>query len=820
MAKAEIVIGAKNTATPVLRGLRRSLHGLRTAARGLTRAFKSMAGGVVRSFRRIGVAAGLAGAGIALSVREAHQFAKAMAEVQTMMSGGDIAAFAAQVRQLSGEFGMAKDELAKGLYQVLSAGVPEENAIDFLRTASQAAMAGVTDVETAVDALSTVINAYQMDASEAARVSDIMFATVKKGKTTFGELASQVGQVAGIAAQAGVEFGDIAAAIATITKQGIGTETAVMGLRQSIIATLKPSADLQKKFDALGVSGEQLIRTRGLQGALQIIAEEAKGSTAALTKLIPNIRALPAVLALTGKNAKTAASDLQAMADSAGAATDAFEIQDKVRHWERLWQSVLGAVQRFGDVVNRTVAPIIDRLAIRIGKFTEASPIFEKLRTRMIGWAKSVEKAIDTAIDRAGLLFRVLSAAKTPEMQEARKYALEALKHGVIGMFQSGADLAVEAMKKAAPVIGGLIAKAFSLLANPARNEVRTRTGVQNLLDRGEITRMQAEVLWTPLLRWKAGSDLNDQLQREVDRMQGLELKQIKIDIDKPEGIEIPVTLAGLSTADLRKMEAALTFQRKHAELSRVQFELSKRLSREATPPPAPRPVVMPKDPEPPLSDEEFWASSRRGLERYKQHAANLERVLSMQRPGGQDTEWMKRVRKNYKQVLEEITRQEKAIEQHAVVDAPVVETAGVRLNVRNMKMLRAMRQAQTKGDTERFENLRKLYDTEKNITELRAKAKDPKLTGEERTGAVMGLMGAQIERETLRKALTDVTSPVTGAATKAAPIADIGPVTDFRSLSLGEVFDIKHGDASMVRPLGSKGNPMSVELVGEPMGE
>lgn len=415
-------------------GFRAAISGLRRFSAGVRR----IMGRVTASLKRFAM---LASAALIASVKHAASFRSAMAEVDTMIvkGTGDIRELSKQVVDLSMQLGIAKDRLAKGLYQALSAGVPPQNAIEFLAEASRAAVGGCTDVMTAVDGLTTIINAYGMRADQVTKVSDLMFTTVRKGKTTFEELSSRIGMVAGIAAKANITLEDLLASIATITKQGIQTDMAVTGLRQAILAVIAPGEALTKQFRKLGTTGEELVKERGLAGAFEVVAEMAAGSTAQMKKLIPNIRAIPAILAMTGKNAKMAQQDIAAMANSTGAAGEAFEKLHRVRHWQRIWHTILGAAQKFGAVLNERVRPQINAITDRLKEFLAGGKLEE--------WAGK----LSDHLERAKELVEAIFAGG-----EERRLAIEELK----GMGKSLANKAVEILKKYAADIGGTIGKA------------------------------------------------------------------------------------------------------------------------------------------------------------------------------------------------------------------------------------------------------------------------------------------------------------------------------------------------------------------------
>ena len=126
---------------------------------------------------------------IADTIRVGREFEREWANVTTMLSVSreESDKMRKELRRLSPTLGDTAD-LARGMYQVLSASIEPAKAIKFLGVAARSAKAGVTDTKTAVDALTTVINAYGLEAESATKISDIMFGTVKRGKLTYEEM--------------------------------------------------------------------------------------------------------------------------------------------------------------------------------------------------------------------------------------------------------------------------------------------------------------------------------------------------------------------------------------------------------------------------------------------------------------------------------------------------------------------------------------------------------------------------------------------------------------------------------------------------------
>ncbi|MGE9270600.1 MAG: phage tail tape measure protein [Verrucomicrobiales bacterium] len=273
----------------------------------------------------------LAGIGL-VSLKAAADFDRAFNEVNSLLdvSAEEVERLRSGIREMAKELGTDLTAATQGLYNAISAGVPPDNVLTFMDVASRAAIAGVTDVNTSVDLLTSVLNAYKLDASAAQQVSDQLFATVKSGKTTFPELASAIGLVAPLAASADVELSQLLGSLATLTKQGVATPQAVTQIRAAITSLLAPTESLSAVYAQLGVeSGRQLIQQRGLAGALEVVRNAIGSNDSQLRAALGSIESFNGILGLTGESAKTAAEDLDAVTNAAGATDEAFSKIDQ-----------------------------------------------------------------------------------------------------------------------------------------------------------------------------------------------------------------------------------------------------------------------------------------------------------------------------------------------------------------------------------------------------------------------------------------------------------------------------------------------------------
>ncbi|ANN64629.1 tail protein [Brachyspira hyodysenteriae] len=327
----------------------------------------------------------------ALATKKATDFDNGMREVLTLLpklSNEGFESLKQETLAFSKEIGKVPEEVVPALYQSLSAGVPRENVFEFLKTAGEAAIAGVAELETSVDGLTSVTNAYGTEVLNVNRASDIMFQTVKLGKTDFTQLSKSLFNVIPTASALGVQFEDIGAAIAVMTAQGTPTSVATTQIRQALVELNKEGTAASIAFEELtGKTFKDFIAEGGtLQEALQMMSEAAAKNNKDISSMFSSVEAGNAALALSGKNASKFKDALDKMNNSAGATAEAFKKIDDgpARQFEKIKAELSALVIELGNsllpVVNEDLLPVIRDKAV---------PIAEKMILTIISLIKT-----------------------------------------------------------------------------------------------------------------------------------------------------------------------------------------------------------------------------------------------------------------------------------------------------------------------------------------------------------------------------------------------------------------------------------------------
>lgn len=310
---------------------------------------------------------------------ENGRFAASMRAANTMAgkSGADFERLKDQVSELSKTVPVARDELADGLYQVVSNGVPEDNWLSFLEASARSSVGGMADLGETVKVTSTVIKNYGMSWEEAAAVQDKIQLTAKNGVTSFKELADALPRVTGNAATLGVSMDELMASFSTLT--GVSGNTAEVSTQLAAIFTalVKPSSEATKmaaemgiQFDAAAIKaagGMQAFLTQ-LDAAVKsysqssgMLEQEVYG------KLFGSAESLRAIGPLTGQLASTFATNVEAMKGSAGTMDEAFDTMSQgVSSKTQLMENSFGAfMDRFAGIIN-AITPALN-LASTVG---------------------------------------------------------------------------------------------------------------------------------------------------------------------------------------------------------------------------------------------------------------------------------------------------------------------------------------------------------------------------------------------------------------------------------------------------------------------
>jgi len=417
----EAKVNIRANLKPLRAGLARAKNMVKKAMMGIAAVVKKIGRTIITATKVIAVAVAALGV---ISVRAFVKFEAAMADVSTMLTEQAMSImpkYTEQVKAMSVAYGEGTSILAKGLYNILSASVPVDKAIGVLEVSVKAAKAGLTETSEAAYAITGILNAYGLSADKAGQVSDILFATVKRGQTTFSKLAPSIGRVTAISAAAGIGLEEVSAALSTITRGGISTQESIVGLRMALISLQGRSKDAIKvaKDHGIVLSANALAH----DGLYKTVEKLKKLSPDVLKDIFREIRARVALGTLMG-DMEGFARDYDEAVNSAGKTQEAFNKQAEVLGFKlsRLKQAFNRNALELGTILS----PAIELITKDLIKLAEKMTTFytgggkekvalwaNKIRNRMIAlytvitdlwksdkFAGAIQWGLDSAISK------------------------------------------------------------------------------------------------------------------------------------------------------------------------------------------------------------------------------------------------------------------------------------------------------------------------------------------------------------------------------------------------------------------------------------
>lgn len=271
------------------------------------------------------------------AIRNGSVYETSLAKVGTIADLGklSIQKLGSQITDMSNTMGIAATDIAEATYQAISAGQDTANAVEFAGQAAKLATAGFTSTTSAVDILTTALNAYGLSADQATHISDVLLTTQNLGKTSVDELSSSMGKVIPLAAAYNDSVENLSSGLAVMTANGIATAEATTYTKSMLNELGDTGSNVGKILQQqTGKSFAQLnAEGKSLGDVLQILYDSVGGDSTAFAGLWSSVEAGTGALSLASGGADKFNGVLAQMVDSAGATDTAYQtMTDTFQH--------------------------------------------------------------------------------------------------------------------------------------------------------------------------------------------------------------------------------------------------------------------------------------------------------------------------------------------------------------------------------------------------------------------------------------------------------------------------------------------------------
>ena len=351
---------------------------------------KTQLAGTLGTFAAVGAAI------YAGPVQKSIEFQTAMAKVGTIADQNvvPLSQMQKEIINLSNALGVNANAVAEDVYNAISAGQNTADAVGFVEKATMLAKGGFAETGQALDVLTTILNAYGKESSEAESVSNMLIQTQNRGKVTVAELSSVMGKIIPTANANNVALEQLCAGYSIMTSRGIAAAetTTYMNSMLNELGKSGTTADKVLRQAAGGSFSELMAQGNSLADVLNILQTEADKSGKTLADMFGSAEAGKAALTLMANGVDGFNNEVSAMVDSTGAAQAAYEkmmdtTQAKI-------DKAKTALSNLAIVLGNTFLPYV----------TTAAEKLSGLVTKFSEWAQENPELLSTIVKVAAAL--------------------------------------------------------------------------------------------------------------------------------------------------------------------------------------------------------------------------------------------------------------------------------------------------------------------------------------------------------------------------------------------------------------------------------
>ena len=499
-----IIFSGTDKTSNVISGLGRNLDQFSGKVQDVSGPLAGFASGVLKTEAALGA---MTVGGLALAINESGKFGDSFKEITTLIddTGAGVDQFRADILAYAQDSGKSLEDIMAGLYAAKSAGVEYTYTLGTLADAEKLSIAAKAELADTTKVLASTLNAYGEETDQATKYSDILFKTVKLGQTTFPELANSLSGVTTIAANAGIPFETLSAAIAALTATGMPTSQAITSIKSAISAIIKPSTQATELANKLGIGFDAAtLKSKGFETILWDVQKATGGSADKMSLLFGSVEALPTVMVLGADSVGRFKKDLVEMANAAGATEKAYRKM----------------VDNFKEV-NQNLSNNVKVVLIEVG---------DKILTRykeIVGESADVLKGIAASINKGDFdgLFSILDAVGK-DLQDLLGGIAEVLPEALENVDWSPLEASFGSLKE---MFGGLMDAVFGEGVDLTTAEGLTQTINTLVKVFSGLNEVVAGIggSWTPFIEkfvdgLKGASDSNQGTQEFVGNILGL----------------------------------------------------------------------------------------------------------------------------------------------------------------------------------------------------------------------------------------------------------------------------------------------------------
>lgn len=311
---------------------------------------------------------------MAATIKVSSEFEQSMANAASVSgaTGEELEEMKEIARDMGAKTVFSASQAADAMYYMASAGYDVEQMGNAIQPILDLAAATQSDLAFTTDTVVASLNQFQLESSEASKVSNVFAAAIGASQATMEKLSTSMNYVGPIANSLGWSIEETAGALSVLYNAGYDGSMAGTSLRQALTSLMNPSAKAKKIFESLNLSLDELNPTTNSMADIINRLKDAGLSTAdAMT--IFGARAGPGVMALIAQGGDAIADLTDKVTDTTSATTMAERQLDTLQgRFKILKSQVQELALQLGDVLSPILSNLIEKrispLAVKLSK--------------------------------------------------------------------------------------------------------------------------------------------------------------------------------------------------------------------------------------------------------------------------------------------------------------------------------------------------------------------------------------------------------------------------------------------------------------------
>lgn len=374
-------------------------------------------------------------------------------------------------------------EVTKALNDIIQSNIDVNDSMKVLEATNKLAIVGRTELSTATDGLTSILNAFNISAEDSTVVAAKMIKAQQYGKFTIEELSRGIGLAAATSASLGVSFDELASAAAAMTSGGIKTNAAFSAMAQLLQNMSKPTKEASETAKRLGINFDVgALKSKGFSAVLQELITKTAGSEQAMMDLVGSVEGAKAIFGLSGPKAlEIYNNSLKSMADGTKLVTDLNKKHEESlgtlsRQWGMFYNKVTQGIEQ-------SLLPALEKLGQGLKVVNSAMDLNTAIGSKMSQYEQELIRARKSTSDLMGSM-------TSPASREARDRLVE-LKEAMVE-YGVGSDQALKAER------------AFMLVINSMKDPlIANAEAWKKLNDEKERYRRENDPLIANAKEWK-----------------------------------------------------------------------------------------------------------------------------------------------------------------------------------------------------------------------------------------------------------------------------------------------------------------------------